>query len=651
MRCGLTRSLLETLCIALTIGLPSAFGQPAAAPKMPAVAQPPASTPGPPSPAAWAEKVKHIVDVRFDQSYAGNDNPRQMVDVYLPRKRADDRPLPVIAMIHGGGWSSGERNGWLIGDAIALVRSGSYAAVTVGYRLSNEAKWPAQIHDCKAAIRWIRGHAAELGLDPDRIGVTGGSAGGHLALMLGLTGGIKTLDGSIGDCTDQPSGVTCVVNFCGPSDLSASLLVGEKAQVPDSVVTSLMGGDPSTVTKRAVEASPLTYVTKDAPPVLTLHGTKDERVDFRHAETIDEALKKAGATSYLVPVVNAGHHIPPPPQLMARIDRFWGRYLRGETAEISTDPIEAAPPPAAKPVPPSPAEVAERVKDIIEVRFDQPYAGNDNPRQMVDVYLPRKRADGKPLPVVAMIHGGGWAGGDRKGFIGDAIALVRTGSYAAVAVGYRLSGEAKWPAQIHDCKAAIRWIRGHAKELGVDPDRIGATGGSAGGHLSLLMGTSGSVDTLDGTIGDCTDQPSGVTCVVNWCGPSDLFTPLFVGEEAKRSDPAVVGLIGGSVADLPDRVREASPVTYVSKDSPPVLTLHGTKDLRVDFKQAEIIDAALKKAGATSYLVPVVNAGHGIPKPPELQKRVQQFWNRYLRDVPAEISTTPIEVPPAPAAP
>ncbi|NDC63201.1 MAG: alpha/beta hydrolase [Planctomycetia bacterium] len=348
MRRSPIRSVFEALCIALSIGLPSAFGQPAAAPEMPAVAKPPAAKAGPPSPAAWAEKVKDIVDVRFDQSYAGNANPRQMVDVYLPRKRADDKPLPVVAMVHGGGWAAGDRKGF-IGNAIALVRTGSYAAVAVGYRLSNEAKWPAQIHDCKAAIRWIRGHAAELGLDPDRIGVTGGSAGGHLSLMLGLTGGTKALDGSIGDCTDQPSGVACVVNYCGPSDLATSLLVGEKKQVPDSAVAALMGGDPSTINARAREASPLTYVTKDAPPVLTLHGTKDERVDFRHAEMIDEALKKAGATSYLVPVVNAGHGIPKPPQLTSRVDRFWERYLRGGTAELSTDPIEAPVQPAAAP--------------------------------------------------------------------------------------------------------------------------------------------------------------------------------------------------------------------------------------------------------------------------------------------------------------
>ncbi len=309
-------------------------------------------------------------------------------------------------------------------------------------------------------------------------------------------------------------------------------------------------------------------------------------------------------------------------------------------------PAAAPAGPATPAKQPSPSEIVEKVKDTVEVRFDQPYASTDNPRQQIDIFLPRKRATDTPLPVVLFIHGGGWSGGDRKGFVGSAIEMARSGRYVAVAVGYRLSGEAKWPAQIHDCKAAIRWIRSHAQELGIDPDRIGVTGGSAGGHLALLMGTSGNVKTLDGEVGDCMNQPSHVTCVVNFCGPSDLFTPLFVGEEASKPDPAVVGLIGGPPANLADRTREASPVTYVSKESPPVLTLHGTKDLRVDFKQAEIIDAALKKAGATSFLVPVVGAGHGIPSPPELRARVKLFWDRYLHDVPGDISTAPIEATP-----
>jgi len=115
-------------------------------------------------------------------------------------------------------------------------------------------------------------------------------------------------------------------------------------------------------------------------------------------------------------------------------------------------PAAAPAGPATPAKQPSPSEIVEKVKDTVEVRFDQGYASTDNPRQQIDIFLPRKRATDTPLPVVAFIHGGGWSGGDRKGFVGSAIEMAKSGRYVAVAVGYRLSGEAKWPAQIHDCR-------------------------------------------------------------------------------------------------------------------------------------------------------------------------------------------------------
>src|SRR6185312_14632673 len=110
--------------------------------------------------------------------------------------------------------------------AAMIATSGKYVTASVGYRLSAETKWASQIHDCKAAIRWLRGHAKELNIDPDHIGVTGASAGGHLSTLLGLTGGVKELEGTIGENTDQSSRVTCVVNVCGPSDMTTPLMQG-----------------------------------------------------------------------------------------------------------------------------------------------------------------------------------------------------------------------------------------------------------------------------------------------------------------------------------------------------------------------------------------------------------------------------------------
>ncbi len=297
--------------------------------------------------------------------------------------------------------------------------------------------------------------------------------------------------------------------------------------------------------------------------------------------------------------------------------------------------------PAPKPAPP-------RVSDAVERKADLPYAGNDNPRQALDLYLPKKRSTDKPLPVVVYIHGGGWSGGSRAGG-GMAAGFAASGNYAGISVGYRLSGEAKWPAQIHDCKAAIRWIRGHAKEYNLDPDRIGVTGTSAGGHLVCLLGLTQGVKELEGSIGEFTSLSSRVTCVANYCGPTDMAAPLMQGEAALKDDPAVAGLLGGPIAEKAAEAKASSPLTYVGPGKPPFLTAHGTKDMRVNFTNATKLHEALTKAGNSSILLAMTDAGHGFGSP-ELNKRVQQFFDMHLRGIQSEISSEPIPLP-APAQP
>jgi len=292
---------------------------------------------------------------------------------------------------------------------------------------------------------------------------------------------------------------------------------------------------------------------------------------------------------------------------------------------------------------PSPRETLQKqFGPNVDIKFDQPYAGNTNPKQMVDLYLPKKRANDKPLPVVVYIHGGGWSGGDRIGYGSAAAQQASSGNYAGVSVGYRLSGEAKWPAQIYDCKAAIRWVRGHAKEYNLDPDRIAVQGGSAGGHLVSLLGLTAGVKELEGDLGEFTKLSSKVTCVINRCGPTDMAAPLMQGEAALKDDPAVSGLLGGSIKEKLAEAKAASPLTYVSKDAVPFLTAHGTMDMRVNFTNATNLDAALKKAGASSLLIAVTDGGHAMGGGPELEKRVRQFIDLHLRDIKSEISTTPI---------
>lgn len=295
----------------------------------------------------------------------------------------------------------------------------------------------------------------------------------------------------------------------------------------------------------------------------------------------------------------------------------------------------------------------QRVLDLAErneivVRLDQSYAANDNPKQQVDVYLPKQPRTKDPLPVVALIHGGGWVNGDRLGYAATAIQMARTGDYAAVTVGYRLSKEASWPAQVHDCKAAIRWIRGHAKELNLDPDRIAVWGSSAGGHLSALLGTSGDVKTLEGELGPFTAMSSRVAAVVNLCGPSDFSQALMFTPEGEAivKDDAVSGLLGGTYLEKPDVAKAASPVTYVSADDPPFVTFHGTQDKRVAFRHAETLHAALKEAGVSSQLVPITDGGHSSVSAPQVGERGRVFLDEILRGQTVQLDLSPIPAPP-----
>lgn len=299
-----------------------------------------------------------------------------------------------------------------------------------------------------------------------------------------------------------------------------------------------------------------------------------------------------------------------------------------------------------------PAAQKKKVIDIagksgVEVRLDQSYADNDNPKQALDLYLPKQRKTDKPLPVVAYIHGGGWINGDRLGAASGCIQMARTGDYAAVAIGYRLTNEASFPAQIHDCKAAIRWVRGHAKELNLDPDKIGVWGSSAGGHLSSLLGTSGDVKDLEGDLGSHDDQSSRVRCVANLCGPEDFSVALMFDKEGRSifKDNAVEGLLGGSAEAKPDVAKAASPATYVSADDPPFIHFHGTQDLRVAYRHAELIHGALEKAGVSSLLVPITGGGHGSVSHPGVRERVDLFMARHLLGRENVISTEPLIAP------
>jgi acetyl esterase/lipase len=276
---------------------------------------------------------------------------------------------------------------------------------------------------------------------------------------------------------------------------------------------------------------------------------------------------------------------------------------------------------------------------------DIDYVGSNNPRQKLDLVVP-KQAGAAKRPLVVLIHGGGWLSG-RKEDVGDLVRLLAsTGDYVAATINYRLTQEAAWPAQIHDCKAAIRFLRGNAEKYGIDPERIGVMGLSAGGQLVSVLGTGNDEPVLEGSLGGFARVSSRVQCVVNFFGPTDFLT--FFGKDttaARLRGANMISQFLGKKSDpeLKENARQASAVTWVTKDDAPFLTAHGTEDNLVPLDQAEKIHAALESAKVESHLIVMQGAGHGFANA-ELNRRIRTFLDKHLRGLPGTISDEPIAV-------
>ena len=275
----------------------------------------------------------------------------------------------------------------------------------------------------------------------------------------------------------------------------------------------------------------------------------------------------------------------------------------------------------AQPADPSKKRLEPPAPAGVKTTRDIEYAKPDGKPQFLDLYLPEK-ADG-PLPLVIWIHGGAWMGGDKRG--NPALGMTGRG-YAVASINYRLSQEAKWPAQIFDCKAAVRFLRAKAKEYNLDPDRFGVWGSSAGGHLVAMLGTSGGVKELEGDLGN-PGVSSRVQAVCDFCGPTDFTV---IDKFPNGAVKPVTQLIGGAIAENIEKTRTANPITYVSKDDPPFLILHGDQDKTVPINQSELLNEALKAAGVWVKFVPVPGAGHYLISP-EATKTVNEFFDEKLK--------------------
>jgi acetyl esterase/lipase len=242
--------------------------------------------------------VPEGVDFQRDIEYANPDGQHLQLNLAVPT--TGKGPFPAVICIHGGGFRAGSRESY--NNLILKFAQNGYVGITISYRLAPKYQFPAAVHDTKAAVRWVRDHAKRNQIDPDRIGVTGGSAGGHLVQFLGVTADVKDFEG------DQNPGfssrVNCVVNVYGPSDFTKSY---GKSVDAAQVLPLWLGGDLTTAKQAHLRSSPLYWVTPNAAPTLCIHGTEDKYVHHEQSQWIVDKLKAAGVEADLLLLEGAGH--------------------------------------------------------------------------------------------------------------------------------------------------------------------------------------------------------------------------------------------------------------------------------------------------------------------------------------------------------
>lgn len=244
--------------------------------------------------------------------------------------------------------------------------------------------------------------------------------------------------------------------------------------------------------------------------------------------------------------------------------------------------------------------------------------GGDKPL-LLDLYLPKKIE--KPVPALIFIHGGGWQGGDKKDYAVYAIDYAAKG-YVAVSINYRLRQDALFPAAVEDCKCAVRWMRANAKQYGVDPDKIAVIGGSAGGHLSLMLGYCDD-PALEGNGGN-PGVSSRVQAVVNFYGVPDLTNDL------AKNAPEAINFLGKKQDEDFALYAKASPLTFLTKDDPPTLTFHGTIDELVPVVESDRLHANLDALGIPNAYDKIEGWPHTMDAAVDINRHCQYVIDRFL---------------------
>lgn len=530
------------------------------------------------------------------------------MDIFYPAdwRVTDHRPAAVF--FFGGGFRNGSTRQFY--SKAAYLASRGMVAASAEYRISSKHNTTPKesFEDCRSAVRWMRAHAAEQGVDPDKIAAGGGSAGG-----------------------------TCAMALVAEQDFDSAADDKSVSARPSLMLLYNPAVDLGVLTGAKPEWSPKNQLRAGQPPMVMFFGTEDPH--YLNAKPYFEksAGMKNGVELYFAKGQKHGFFNDNPggdytwhAATLYMTDSFLKRhgFLSGKPTIAQPDGSKGVLYSEAVRVPvsgggrPAPAGVkAER--DIV-------YAKVGERELKLDLYLPAAAPAGK-LPLVVWIHGGAWRAGSKDN---APTAAFAADGYAAASIGYRYTQEAPFPANVEDCKAAIRWLRANAAKYSIDPDRIGIWGSSAGGHLVAMLGTSGDVKELEGAHG-VQGVSSRVQAVVDWYGPTRVARmshhPSQMDHDAPDSpENQLAGALVQQNAALAERMN---PAKYSSKDDPPFLIQHGDADPLVPVEQSEILADALKKAGSSVQFEILHGAGHGGPQfqSPDNIKRVRRFFDETLR--------------------
>ena len=588
--------------------------------------------------------------------------------------------------IPGGGFTSVKGTNTMA-QRMAFAEAG-YVVACVQHRVL-PTTFPTPLQDIKAAIRFLKANATKYGIDKNKVAVAGNSAGGYFATMVGVTSNTKSIPWpnrqgkmedtklDVGSYLEESSAVNAVIDLYGVSDLT---LIGAglpqaieeghhsasttEAILLDGAAAAKKGVDVFENTTKAPIASPFTYIDKNDPPFLMMHGDKDTLVSPLASFELYNRLTAAGVTAERYTVTGAAHggDMFAQPAALKMMTDFLDKYatvdIPAETegaydtskAACGQDTIEATLDEAIAQNPVSIEVTDWNISEHDGIAYKTTDRGD---RLYLDVLQPAKRGDTSKRPLLIWINGGGFTGSSPTGYLGIRYKYAKAG-YVVASIQHRTVPNGVLPAPLQDAKQAVRYMRAHADKYGIDKNKVAAFGASAGGYFATMLGVTGntkSIKDADGKVieldtGDYLDESSAVNAVVDFYGVSDLsIIGAGLGEEmedthtsASNTEALLVngtafgGNKGGSVLDFPEKTALYSPFTYIDKDDPAFIMFHGDKDTSVSPVASMELKKRLLEAGLVADRTTITGSGHGgdMFYQDEITSDVIAFLNKQL---------------------